>query len=228
MKLISTLQNTKCIMSVCFCVSCQSFAAQTDNSIKHSGASVKSISQQLNVGDVVFIHVTPLPFEKVSSTTLCWVNHVGVVVSFKEGAPIIAESTFPFSRTTSLSRFIARSEKGRFAFARLNKPLMEEQKQAVWSASKKRLGILYDTGFNLNSKHQFCSRFVREVLNEATGESIGKVENFKTLLASNPDTDLTFWRVWYFGNIPWERQTVSPASIYNSTNLNKVFDGTVI
>ena len=66
------------------------------------------------------------------------------------------------------------------------------------------------------------------MLDEATGENIGKVENFKTLLASNPDTDLTFWRVWYFGNIPWERQTVSPASIYNSTNLNKVFDGTVI
>ena len=227
MKPISNLQKTKCIMAICLCVSCNSFAAKTDNLIKSGGATTQSvdlISRQLKVGDVVFIHVTPFPFEKVSFATRSWVNHVGIVVSCKKGEPIIAESTFPFSKTTSLSRFIARSESGRFAAARLNKPLTEEQKKAVWSASKKRLGIFYDTGFNLNSKHQFCSRFVREVLNEATGESIGKVENFKTLLASNPDTDLTFWRLWYFGNIPWERQTVSPASLYNSINLNKVFD----
>ena len=32
-----------------------------------------------------------------------------------------------------------------------------------------RMRVFYDTGFNLESQRQFCSRFVREVIFEATG-----------------------------------------------------------
>ena len=85
--------------------------------------------------------------------------------------------------------------------------------------------IHYDTGFDLNSRGQFCSRFVREVLAEATGAEVGEVVTFKTLLTSNPETDLTFWRIWYFGFIPWSRQTVTPASLLHSAKLRLVFDG---
>ena len=93
---------------------------------------------------------------------------------------------------------------------------------------KRRLGRLYDTGFNLQSRRrQFCSRFVREVLQESTGEAIGEVQTFRDLLERNRETDLRLWNIWYFGRIPWERATVTPGSLYTARSLKVVFDGTV-
>ncbi len=92
----------------------------------------------------------------------------------------------------------------------------------------RRIGVVYDTGFNLASRRQFCSRFVREVVREVVCEAtrivLGDVETFDTLLHRNPDHPLGFWRIWYFGRIPWHRRTVTPASILDSGALRVVMD----
>jgi len=111
--------------------------------------------------------------------------------------------------------------------ARLQDPLDSRQRNRIAAAARRRSGVLYDTGFDLHSRRQFCSRYVREVLMEATGTAVGDVESFFSLLARNPDADLRFWRLWYFGRIPWSRQTVTPASLLASPRLRTVFDGTV-
>ncbi|WP_417069181.1 YebB family permuted papain-like enzyme [Niveibacterium terrae] len=219
MKKLSAVSLLLCLMLGC---------AQADESpspAPNPTESIKRLDEALAVGDVVFIHVAPLPFRKVSEATQSWVNHVGIVTDVSGAEPVIAESAFPFSRTTVLSRFVARSKGGRVAVARLGQGLSETQRQALVRASERRMGILYDTGFNLKSRREFCSRFVREVLIDATGIAVGEPESFRTLLARNPDTRLGFWRVWYFGNIPWDRQTVTPASLYHSDKLQRVFDG---
>lgn len=187
--------------------------------------STAALAGQLVVGDVVFIHVRLFPFLKVAQTTASWTNHVGIVVDTHGTEPRIAESAFPISKTTSLSRFVARSAQGRVAIRRLLNPLNTEQQIAIRQAAQRRLGIIYDTGFDLHSRRQFCSRFVREVLVEATGKEVGEIERFSDFLALNPDVDLTFWRLWYFGKIPWQRQTVTPASLLNSAALQTVFNG---
>ena len=89
------------------------------------------------------------------------------------------------------------------------------------------MGRLYDTGFSLRSRRQFCSRFVREVLQESTGVVIGEVATFRDLLERNRGIDLRLWNMWYFGRIPWERITVTPESLYSSPSLEVVFDGTL-
>jgi hypothetical protein len=185
------------------------------------------LTARLEVGDVVFIHVPVLPFRRVAAATNSWTNHVGVVVDTSGLEPSVAESTFPLSRMTRLSRFIGRSEGRRAAVCRLRTPLSPHQQSAVTAAARRRTAILYDTGFNLFSGRQFCSRFVREVLHEATGTLVGEVESFSTLLARNPQADVGFWRLWFFGRIPWERQTVTPASLLQSPHLMPVFDGIV-
>ena len=175
----------------------------------------------------MFIRVTALPFRKVSETTGSWTNHVGIVVATDGAEPVIAESTFPLSKRGALSRFLDRSEGGRVEISRLNSPPTAAQQQVLARAAQKRLGIFYDTGFDLHSNRQFCSRFVHEVVHEATGINVGEVETFSAMLARNPDTKLGFWRVWYFGSIPWQRETVTPASVMNSPQLRPVFDGYV-
>ncbi len=60
---------------------------------------------------------------------------------------------------------------------------------------------------------------------EATGRTLGKVETLSTLFSRNPDTDLRFWKLWYFGAIPWDRETVTPTSQLDSDQLYTVVSG---
>jgi hypothetical protein len=137
----------------------------------------------------------------------------------------IGTSAFPLSRITTLSRFVKRSESGRFAVMRLKEDLTAEQQASVLAAATRRLGIFYDTGFDLRSRREFCSRYTREVLAEATGHTVGDVETFAPLLASRPDANQAFWKAWYFGRIPWDRETVTPVSLLRSDDVRAMFDG---
>ena len=194
----------------------------------HRTTPVAGLRADLQVGDLVFIRVTARPFVEVADATGSWTNHVGIVVDTGGGDATVAESTLPRSRTTSLARFVARSEGGRVAVRRLPPPLTQAQREAVRRSAERRLGVHYDTGFDLHSRGQFCSRFVREVLLEATGEAVGEVQTFATLLQARPDTKLDFWQTWFLGSIPWQRETVTPASQLDSPRLVTVFDGRVM
>jgi hypothetical protein len=203
----------------------QAGAMQVVANIGLECVDLRELGSQLRVGDVVFIRSGFYPFRKVADTTMTWTNHVGIVVDVSGKEPLIAESRVPFSGKTTFRRFVQRSAGGRVAVARLQDHPQGVAPEALQRAAQRRYGILYDTGFNLYSRRQFCSRYVREVMFEATGITLGKVENFTTLLAHNPEADQRFWRVWYFGAIPWQRETVTPASLLNDDKLQVFFDG---
>lgn len=188
-------------------------------------ASLHELGKRLEVGDVVFIRIPSQPFTRVSDTTSSWTNHVGIVSDVSGAEPVIAESRVPLSGETSWSDFVRRSESGRVAVTRLNAPIDARQQAKLKQAVAARSGILYDTGFDLHSPRQFCSRFVREVLIDATGVELGEVETFATLLQRNPQADQRFWRMWYFGDIPWQRETVTPASLLRDDRLVTYYDG---
>ena len=187
---------------------------------------VGDLGKSLQVGDIVFTRVGAYPFRKVADATGTWTNHVGIVLDVSGVEPVIGESRFPFSGSTTLKRFVARSAGGRVAVLRLPAPLTPAQQAAVNVAAAQRAHIFYDTGFDAHSHRQFCSRYVREVLQQGAGIEVGRVETFETLLKSAPQADVGFWRVWYFGSIPWQRETVTPASLLHTPGLQTVFDGT--
>lgn len=190
-------------------------------------ASLAALGRELRVGDVVFVRI-PFPlFTKVADTTNSWTNHVGIVIDDSGTEPVIAESRFPLSGQTTWQHFVARSEQGRVAVGRVAPALDPQQRARIAASARARFAILYDTGFDLHSPRQFCSRFVREVLDEALSVRVGRVGTFGALLASNPRADIAFWRTWYFGYIPWQRETVTPASLLNDPALHKIFDGRV-
>jgi len=188
---------------------------------------ITELESGLRVGDIVFTRIGNPPFTQIAAATGTWTNHVGIVVGFNWLGAIVAESRVPLSRRTRFRRFVQRSADGRVAILRLPRTLTEEEAARLRRSMRRRLGRLYDTGFNLRSRRQFCSRFVREVLQESTGEAIGEVQTFRELLERNPAADLRLWKMWYFGRIPWDRTTVTPESLYTSHSLRTVFDGTV-
>ncbi|MDP1633681.1 MAG: YebB family permuted papain-like enzyme [Gallionellaceae bacterium] len=188
-------------------------------------AKIGELAKQLEVGDVVFIRIPRAPFTKVADATSSWTNHVGIVSDISGKEPVISESRVPLSGETSWTKFVQRSDKGRVAVTRLAVPLDAQQQRKLRESVAAKRGILYDTGFDMDSKKQFCSRYVREVLDEATGVKLGEVEDFSTLLKRNPQADQTFWKAWYFGDIPWQRKTVTPASLLQDGRMRVVFDG---
>ncbi len=186
---------------------------------------VAALARSLRVGDIVFTRIGAYPFRKVAEATGTWTNHVGIVLDVSGKDPVIGESRFPLSGTTTLSRFVARSAGSRVAVMRLPEPLTPAQQAALVAAANQRARVFYDTGFDAHSHRQFCSRYVREVLQQATGVEVGRVETFQQLLADSPQADLGFWRAWYFGSIPWDRETITPASVLRTPGLRTVFDG---
>lgn len=187
--------------------------------------TLAALAPSVAVGDVVFTRIPFAPFTRITEVTGGWANHVGVVIDISGDQPLIAESKVPLSKITPLSSFVRRSDHGRVAVLRPAEPLSSAQQARLREAVDARLGRYYDTGFNLGSSRQFCSRFVREVLAESTGVVYGDEQRFADLLATNPQADQRFWQLWFFGSIPWQRITVTPEAMRRDPRLHVVFDG---
>jgi Permuted papain-like amidase enzyme, YaeF/YiiX, C92 family len=174
------------------------------------------------VGDIVFIRIGGPVFSNVAATTQTWTSHVGIIVDYENGDWIVAESGVPFVRKTPLHRFLNRSVDQKFSIRRLNVEPSEGQKRAMLEFANSQMGRPYSLGFNLQSRDTFCSKFVHDVVYEGTHQSIGEVETFDSMLRSNPNAPLWFWRAWFLGNIPWQRTTITPASELKSPLLRVI------
>jgi hypothetical protein len=175
-------------------------------------------------GDIVFVAI-PNPFyRKVAESTGSWISHVGFIYEKNDRRCVIAESTIPWSKLTPFEKFIGKSDKRQFAIRRLKSQPDADAIRRLRRAADSRMGKLYHLGFKLRSRRQFCSKFVYEVYKEALGIEIGEIEKFEKLLRKNPDVSLWFWRLWYFGFIPWKRETVTPMNQYESDLLESVYE----
>ncbi|WIE06410.1 MULTISPECIES: YebB family permuted papain-like enzyme [Providencia] len=178
---------------------------------------------EYEVGDVVFTSIGTELFRQIASASLCWSNHVGMIVGHNGEDYLIAESRVPLSTTTTLSRFIARSSDNRYSVRRFSHTLTSEQKSALVAEVPTRLNKFYHTGFNYESSRQFCSKFVFDIYQSALSVQIGELETFKELLTKNPNAKLNFWKLWFIGQIPWERKTVTPASLWHHPELSLIY-----
>ena len=175
-----------------------------------------------DIGDIVFTRIGGPIFANVAVTTGSWTSHVGIIVDYRDGDWIVAESGIPIVRMTPLAKFIGRSVGHQFAIERLKVPPTGEQKREILRFSRLQFGKHYALGFSLQSRGTFCSRFVHDVVLDATGQSIGETETFSHLLHRNPSAPFWFWRAWFLGIIPWQRTTITPASELQSPLLADV------
>ena len=178
----------------------------------------------LQIGDIVFIRIANFLYRRVADATNSWTSHVGMIHSKKNGEWQVAESTVPFSKINSLGKFIKRTENHKVSIKRLHATLSEEDMLKLQEAANQRLGILYHLGFDHDSTRMYCSKFVYEVYKEVLNVDIGEIETFKTLITKQPDLSLTFWKIWFFGKIPWQRRTLSPGSQYTSELLTTIWE----
>ena len=185
---------------------------------------MSELSNIVQEGDIVFVAIPNAFYRKVAESTGSWISHVGFIYEKSDDKCVIAESTVPWSKLNPFEKFIGKSDKGRFAIKRLINPPDKESILQLQKAADARMGKLYHLGFKFRSRRQFCSKFVYEVFEEALGTTIGEVEKFGDILKNNPDVSLWFWRLWYFGFIPWNRETVTPMNQYESELLETVYE----
>jgi Permuted papain-like amidase enzyme, YaeF/YiiX, C92 family len=177
------------------------------------------VSNKPEAGDIVFIRIGGPIFSNIANATQSWTSHVGIIVNYSQGDWIVAESGVPFVRMTPLRKFLGRSVNQEFSIMRLKTEPTDEQKRAMLKFADSQLGRVYSLGFDLNSQKTFCSKFVHDTVYESTRQPIGEVETFDHLLHRNPDASLWFWKAWFFGSIPWQRTTITPASELQSPIL---------
>jgi hypothetical protein len=171
------------------------------------------------VGDIVFTRIGGPIFASVAATTQSWTSHVGIIVDYRDGDWIVAESGIPFVRKTPLRKFLDRSQDQMFSIRRLRTPPTEDQRRAMLIFADSQLGKPYSLGFDIESRNTFCSKFVHDDVFVCTQQSIGEVETFDHLMHRNPDAPMWFWKVWFLGRIPWDRTTITPASELESPLL---------
>lgn len=177
----------------------------------------------LRSGDIIFIAIPNPLFSHVSAATGCPATHVGIVFNDPAKGWVVAESAVPLSKITPLDKFIARSADGWCVIRRLKLGLTDAQVRALRTECDARMGVLYHPGFRYESDRLFCSKFVYDVYESALGIHVGELETFSELLHRRPESSLTFWKVWFFGRIPWNRITVTPASQFESARLKTVW-----
>lgn len=178
----------------------------------------------INEGDLVFLEINNYIFQNIARLSASWTSHVGVILKNPGGDWVVAESTIPRSKITPFCTYVGRTRGSRLAIRRLYRPLMASELNLLVSATSQRLGVSYDTGFDYNSNKQFCSKFVYQAYLDATGLEIGRKETFADLRTAHPEIDITFAEVWFMGNIPWDRVTVTPASQYEDGDLFTVLE----
>ena len=176
------------------------------------------------VGDIVFIRVANFLYRRVAQATNSWTSHVGMLTGREDSEWMVAESAVPLSRYCPLSRFLGRSEGGRCAIMRLKSPLDPTAPKRLQAEAARRMRHWYHLGFDLDSRRQFCSKFVYEIYREALGVSIGTVQSFRDLIEMNPASPLAFWKMWFMGRIPWDRRTITPGTQYESDLLQPVYE----
>lgn len=181
------------------------------------------LQSQVKEGDLVFVEIDSKLFDKVAKTQNHWSSHIGIAMKH-EGEWVVAESTIPVSKMTPFCDFVDKGYNTRIAAKRFHRPLADEEIEDLQAEASKRLGIAYHLGFKLRSNRMFCSKFVNEVYDAALGVPVGEVQTFRELMDNTEHPEvIKFWRWWFFGAIPWKRETLTPATQFFDSNFYEVY-----
>lgn len=183
-----------------------------------------NINQIIQEGDIIFSSIPNMLYKAVEKGTNSKTSHVGIVLKVNEQW-MVAESKVPYSKLSTIEDFISRSDKGWLSIKRTKTPLTKQQVSHLKTSCYKRFGTLYDFGFNYDSKRIFCSKFVYDVFLEACNIEVGQIETFCSLLQKT-NNDITFWKIWFCGFIPFQAKTVTPHSQWVDPNLIEIYTHT--
>jgi hypothetical protein len=143
------------------------------------------------------------------------------VVDKKDGQWVVCEAVGSGVRYTPLTYFLMRGDKISFAVYRLQNEFQHHATKFAQSCLT-YLGRPYDIKYELDDEKIYCSELVYKAYRDATGDTLGIVERFGDLNWRGFEDDIRHYNGP--GEIPVDREIVTPVSLTKSSQLQKVFE----
>ena len=179
-------------------------------------------NDEIKNGDLIFQTSLSRQSKAIQLATKSKYSHCGLI--YKEGNKFyVFEAVQPVKRTT-LDKWIARGQDGKYVIKRLKNAdqfLTPEALSKMKQVGNQFNGKNYDLTFEWSDDKMYCSELIWKIYQRATGIEIGKLEKLS-------DFDLTNEAVKqkvkerYGDKIPTNEIVISPAAIFDSELLTTV------
>jgi hypothetical protein len=168
-------------------------------------------------GDVLFQSLPRAPLvDAIEGATRSKWSHCGLVVRDGEGWGVL-EAIGPV-KVTPFADWVAQARDGRFAAYRWRER-PPGRVAAIIAAARTYLGRPYDVHYAMDDERIYCSELVEKAFATATGRPLGKRTRLGEL---NWQPYKALIREIEGGNLPLEREIVSPRALTESPELAKV------
>lgn len=170
-------------------------------------------------GDVLF-QSTPhnALTDTIEDATASPYSHCGLVHKASDGWVVI-EAIGPV-KETPMREWIARGRGERIAVFRLKEAYLDKIPAFV-KAAQSYEGLPYDIHYEFDDRAIYCSELVFKAFHTATGEEMGKVQTLGELKIEGHED---FIKSLEGGTIPRDRKMITPRSLSEASQLEKVYE----
>ena len=180
------------------------------------------LDSKIRNGDIIFQTSKSSQSKAIQLATNSKYSHMGII--YKKGESFFVYEAVQPVKFTPLQKWINRGENGHYVIKRLknaDKVLTDETLKKMKSFGEKFKGKSYDLYFEWSDDKIYCSELVWKIYKENTGIEIGQLEKLSDFDLTNKVVQQKM-KERYGENIPMDEKVISPATMFNSTNLETV------
>lgn len=170
-------------------------------------------------GDIIFQTSNSSQSKAIQLATHSPYSHVGIIYEQK-GSFWVYEAVEPV-KLTPLKTWIKRGNKGHYVVKRLKNAstiLNPEVLKKMKTVGKKYIGKHYDLYFEWSDDKIYCSELVWKIYKEAVDIELGKLQLLESFDLTNNLVQKKL-QERYKGKIPLDEKVISPADIFESSQL---------
>ncbi|MHB8843616.1 MAG: YiiX family permuted papain-like enzyme [Nitrospirota bacterium] len=187
-----------------------------------AAASGEALESRVRDGDIIFQTSLSSQSIAIQRATGSRYSHMGMIF-FRNGSPMAFEA-IQTVRFTPLKKWTARGEGGHFVVKRLtdaDRILTAEALGRLRRAAETFEGRPYDLTFAWSDDRIYCSELVWKIYERALGIQIGSLQRLGEFRLDDPAVRKKMSER-YGAAIPLHEQVISPAAMFDATNLTVV------
>lgn len=176
-------------------------------------------SKTLRSGDIIFQTSLASQSKAIQLATGSKYSHMGII--YVEGDQTFVYEAVQPVKSTPLKEWIARGKNQHYVVKRLKNSedvLTEDALAKMKSIGNKYKGKNYDLYFEWSDERMYCSELVWKIYSEATGLSIGSLQQLNEFNLTSPEVKQKL-KERYGENVPLHEKVISPESMFNSDLL---------
>ncbi len=180
------------------------------------------IKQEIQDGDIIFQISKSSQSKAIQLATNSKYSHMGIIYK-KADSFFVYEAVQPV-KMTPIKKWINRGVDKHYVIKRLKNAenvLTDETLNKMKSYGENFIGKSYDLYFEWSDDKIYCSELVWKIYKKNTGIEIGQLEKLSDFDLSNEIVKQKI-KERYGENIPMNEKVISPAAMFNSTNLETI------